>query len=439
MDMSNPHQNPDGLKVRFQGPERRQVEMQLRSLDQLLPPDHPARIAWKYVESLDLSDYYSKIRAVEGGAGRNPVDPRILLALWLYATLDGVSSARRLTKLCTDHLAYRWICGGVGVNHDLLSKFRNEHPEALDSILAETIAVLMNQGLIRLECVAQDGMRVRASAGKSSFRKQSTLETHLEDARSLVDTLRRASEGEERLDRQEAARLRAAEEQSERLRQAVEEGRQLAEQRKRQQRNDGQEVRTSTTDPEARVMKMADGGYRPAYNVQFATTCDTQIIVGVDVTNSGSDNGRLQPMMDQLEERFGETPDKVLADAGFNSVTDTTALERRGIEVYSPVKSEGKLLGKGEDPYARRPGDTDEYFAFRQRMKTPEARQLYQKRSATAEFPNAGCRNRGLTQFLVRGLKKAKTVATWQAIVHNLRMILCRGWFPALTGGSARA
>ena len=408
--------------------------MHLLSLDQLLPPDHQARIVWKYVESLDLSDYYGKIKAVEGGAGRNPVDPRILLALWLYAVLDGVSSARRLTKLCADHLAYRWMCGGVGVNHDLLSKFHSEHPEALDGLMAETIAALMNQNLISLESVAQDGMRVRASAGKSSFRKQSTLEKHLEDARALVEKLRRESEGEEQLNRQEAARLRAAEEKSERLQQALAEGRRLAEQRKQQKRNDGREVRTSSTDPEARVMKMADGGYRPAYNVQFATTCDTQIVVGVEVTNIGSDNGRLEPMMDQLEERFGKTPDNVLADAGFNSVADTTALERRGIEVYSPVKSEEKLLEKGEDPYARRSGDTDEYFAFRQRMKTPEAKELYQKRSATAEFPNAGCRNRGLTQFLVRGLKKVKTVATWQAIVHNLRMILCRGWFPVLTG-----
>jgi len=180
---------------------------------------------------------------------------------------------------------------------------------------------------------------------------------------------------------------------------------------------------------------MADGGYRPAYNVQFATACDSRIIVGVDVTNEGGDSGQMEPMTDQLQANFQQLPTEYLVDGGFSSRDDTTLLEQRGVKVYSPIKKEEKLLQAGQDPYARRRGDTDEYHAYRQRMKTPEAKEIYKLRCSTAEFPNAGCRNRGLQQFAVRGLKKSKTVALWQAITHNLQMILYHGWLPTVLAG----
>jgi len=427
--MSTPT-NAEGLEIRVKTPQRGQVTMHLLTLDEMIREDHPVRDIWRYVCSLDLSEFYRDIQAVKGGPGRDAVDPRILLALWLFATVEGVCYARRLTELCERDFAYLWICGEVTVNHDLLSTFRNAHPEALDKILTDTIGVLLHHKLVSLQRVAQDGMRVRASAGKSSFHRQATLEEHLREAREHVEAMRQQGNDQESYGRQEAARERAARERVERLEKALEEREKLHEQREQQKRNAGVETRASTTDPEARNMKMADGGYRPAYNTQFATTCDSRLIVGVEVTNEGSDSGQMEPMVDQIEQRFGVLPQEYLVDGGFSSRDDTTALEQRGVKVYSPVKKAEKLLESGSDPYARRPGDSDEYYAYRQRMKTPEAQLIYKDRCSTAEFPNAGCRNRGLNQFPLRGLKKVRTLALWQALVHNFRMILCHGWLP---------
>jgi transposase len=427
--------NSDGFAVRVKTPQRGQVTMHLKSLEELIGADHPVRSIWRYVSSLDLSAFYREIEAVKGGAGRDAVDPRILLALWLYATVEGVSSARHLAELCERDFAYQWICGEVGVNRDLLNTFRNSHPGALDALMTETIGLLLHHDLVSLKRVAQDGMRVRASAGKSSFRRQRTLEKHLALARQQVERMRREGDDDAARTRQEAARQRAAQERLQRLEEAIAQREKLHEQKESQKRNSGQEARASTTDPEARVMKMADGGYRPAYNVQFATAADSRLIVGVAVTNEGGDSGQMEPMVMSIEERFGTRPEEYLVDGGFSSREDTTRLEQRGVQVYSPIKKEQKLLEQGQDPYARRRGDSDEYYAYRQRMKTPEAKAIYQQRSSTAEFPNAGCRNRGLHQFPLRGLRKARTIALWQALVHNFRMILYHGWLPLVCPG----
>jgi hypothetical protein len=335
--------------------------------------------------------------------------------------------------LCQRDLPYLWLCGEVGVNRDLLNTFRNSHPEALDALMTETIGILLSQDLVSLTRVAQDGMRVRASAGKSSFHRQATLAAHLDEARRHVEQMRQESDDDAGgRSRQEAARQRAAEERLARLEQAIAEREKLHRQKEQQQRNTGAEARASTTDPEARTMKMADGGFRPAYNVQFATATGSRIIVGVAVTNEGGDSGQMDPMVTSIEERFAALPDEYLVDGGFSSREDTTQLEQRGVKVYSPLKKEQQLLEQGQDPYARRRGDSDEYYAFRQRMKTPEAKAIYRERCSTAEFPNAGCRNRGLQQFPVRGLRKARTIALWQALVHNFQMIVYHGWLPFL-------
>src|SRR5437868_5358378 len=214
--------NSAGLAVRVKTPQRKQVIMHMLTLDELIREDHPVRSIWRYVENLDLSSFYLGIKAVKGDAGRDAVDPRILLALWLFATVEGVGSARRLEELCTRDFAYLWICGDVGVNRDLLNTFRSSHPEALDALMAETIGLLLHHDLVSLSRVAQDGMRVRASAGKSSFRRQATLEEHLQEARQHVEQMRQ--EGDDDCggrSRQEAARQRAAQERIARLEQAL--------------------------------------------------------------------------------------------------------------------------------------------------------------------------------------------------------------------------
>jgi transposase len=401
------------------------------ALDALLPADHRVRTVWAYVDSLDLSPLYSKIQAVEGKAGRDAVDPKILMALWLFATIEAVSSARQVARLCERDLAYLWICGGVGVNYHLLSDFRTAHGEFLDQLLTDTVATLMHQELVTLEVVAQDGMRVRASAGGSSFRRRKTLERCREEARQQVRKLREESENEANQDasnaRREAAQKRAARDREERIERALEELEQLQEQKEKKKKGTGKTARSSMTDPEARKMKMADGGFRPAYNVQFATDGDARVIVGVDVTNSGSDGGQMSPMHEQVRQRYDKTPAQYLVDGGFAGSEEITKVERRGSQVLAPILGEEKLREKGSDPYARQPKDTDESFAFRQRMATEEAKARYKERPSIAEFSNAECRNRGLSQFRVRGLEKVRTVTLWYALTFNLMRMMNLG------------
>jgi transposase len=416
--------------ARSKTPERRQVEMQFLSLDQWLDKDHRVRSVWGYVESLDLTELYGSIKATRDNVGRDPIDPRILFALWLFATIEGTTSARRIATLTTRDIPYMWICGGVSVNYHRLSDFRTEHSDLLERILTDSIAVLIHQDLIDLKTVGQDGMRVRASAGGGSFRRGASLEQALKRVQAHVEEINDQHEAEtdggDR--RRQAAQKRASREKFERIEQAQAE---LADMQEKYQKRSGKkrsEPRASTTDPEARRMKMSDGGSRPAMNVQFASDGDAQMIVSVDVTSQGSDSGLMQPMYDDVCDRYGVIPDDYLVDGGFGKKDDVTHVEEQGTRVYAPLYAEEQQLAAGEDPYAARPKESPQMTAHRQRMGTTEAKEKYKRRAAIAEFPNADCRNRGLTQFRVRGLAKAKAQALWHALVYNfmrMRNLFC--------------
>jgi transposase len=418
-DLGEPLPEPKvaaGGSPRLRFANRHQVEMRTCALDALLPEEHPARTVWAYVEGLDLSDLLSKIKAVAGGAGASATDPRILLALWLYATLRGVGSARELDRRCRDEIAFEWICGGVSLNYHTLADFRVAHVEVLDRLLTDSVAVLLEQDLVSMDRVAQDGMKVRASAGASSFRRRPRLEQFRDEAAAQVAALKKELDTDSAAGtrRHQAARKRAAEDRAARLQRAleqlplVESGKPAAKRA---------EARVSTTDPDARVMKMADGGFRPAFNVQLATDTQTQIITGVDVTNSGGDQGKLVPMVEQLQERYEERPAEMLADGGFAKKEDITKLEQGGTTVYTPVQAS---KDPERDAHTPRADDTPEVARWRERMAMPQAKAIYKERAGTAECVNAHARNRGLHQFRVRGLAKVKAVVLLYVLAHNL-------------------
>lgn len=410
------------------------MKIEMRALDQLLPSDHAARVVWEFVGKLDLSEFYADIKAVEGRPGQPPVDPAILLALWLLATIEGFGSARELSRLCTTHLAYEWLCGEVGVSHHLLSDFRSAHPERLEKLLVQVLASLMNQGLVTLHRVAQDGMRVRASAGGSSFRRKGKLQEHLRAAQAQVEALKnQLDEDAGAADRRsKSAKARAAQERLARVAEALAQLPELEAKMDRRKKGDGEKARCSTTDPDARRMKMADGGTRPAYNVQLATTDETRLIVGWDVTNVGADGGLMTPMVEQIKTHFGQRPQEYLTDGGFSSQHDIEELASHGTMVFTPVKEEEQKRAKGEDPFAGRPGDSPTIAAWRERMGTAAAQALYKLRPSIAEFPNAVFRNRGLRQFLVRGLQKVKATTLWQVLAFNLTRLQSLGWLHQL-------
>ena len=403
---------------RLRQPVREQVFLRPVSLEELIGDDHQARVVWAYVEELDLSALYRRIKAVEGHAGRAATDPKVFLALWLFATLEGVGSARALERLCREHAAYQWMCGGIGVNYHTLADFRVEHEEVLDELLSQGVAVLMAEGLVTLTRVAQDGMRVRASAGSSSFRRGTTLKRCLRDARQHVRRLREEIEHDPTATnrRQRAARERTATERLERVRKAL---RRLPEQIAKKKPKEKETARASTTDADATVMKMGDGGFRPAYNLQLATDTNTQVIVGVEVSTSGSDQGQMAPMVAQIKERYQRAPEQVLVDGGFVKKEDierVAALDL-GCIVFAPV---AKPRVEGIDPFAAKDDDSDVIAEWRQRMGTEDAKQLYKERAATAECVNALARNRGLQRLPVRGRRKVRAVALLFALAHNL-------------------
>jgi transposase len=399
--------------------------MRWASLDQLLEPDHPVRTVWIAVCRLDLTSWLSEIKAVKGHVGRDATDPRLLLALWVFATLKGIGSARELDRLCRESLPYQWLCGGVSLNYHTLSDFRSQGGDKWDGLLTQIVGVLLNAGLVKMERVAQDGMRVRASASKSSFRSRTRLEECLEEAQEQVEALKQTPEedGEGPTPRQRAARERAARERLERIEEAIHQCGELQQQleatAKKSCRKPG-EVRASTTDPTARNMRFADGGYRPGYNVQFATDTESGVIEGVDNTNAGTDTGELPPMLDQLEERYERVPPEALVDGGFATVDAIEQADERGCTVYAPVKDEDKQRAAGKDPHAPKKGDSDAVGRWRSRMGTEAAKLIYRLRCQTAEWVNAQCRNRGLWHMPVRGLGRCRIVALMYAIAHNL-------------------
>ena len=422
--------------ARVMTPQRDQIELRAVDLDALLAPDHPARSVWAFVRALDLAPLYAQIKSVQGGRGAPAIDPAILVALWLLATIEGVGSARELARLCERDDAYRWICGGVGVNHHSLSDFRTSQEAWLDAQLTASIVSLMDQQLVKLDVVSQDGMRVRASAKAASFRRQDKLARLHAQAEAQIQALKQELEEDAGASsrRKQAARERAARDQQQRLAKALDVMKKLKPAKqpkpsKRRGRKDDDpgagsskpkaaaEPRVSTTDAEARVMKMADGGFRPAYNVQLAVDAETQLIACVEVVNTGSDMGLMAPMHAALQHRYDCTPGHWLADGGFTKLEAINELTQRGTQpVVPPPRSRNPAI----DCLQPKPDDTPAQIQWRQLMGSHWGKDLYVQRGATVECVNAQLRRQGLQQFNVRGLLKVRAVALWHALAHNL-------------------
>jgi transposase len=407
---------------RLREPKRDQIELRAVDIESLIGEDHPARVIWTYVAGLDLGELEDRIKARDDRPGHPAISPRLLLALWLVATSEGVGSARALERLCNSHDVYRWLCGGVSVNYHTLADFRVGCADLLDRLLAEHLAALANANLVDLDTLAQDGLRIRANAGASSFRREETLDRHLATAQAVVEELKgevdaRSDASNQRI---KAARERAARERSERVKAAQAALDEIKRQRKEREQNRGngkppKEPRASTTDAEARVMKMADGGFRPAYNVQVASVAGEQIVVAIKVCNTGSDRGLMQPMLERLQARSGHLPKRHLADGGFCSAEDIEWAHGKGIKVYCPpIQSK-----HGTDPYLSRRGDGAGVLAWRGRMASEAGKAQYKLRSI-CECIHARWRNWNLRQLTVRGIDKVRAIVLFHALTNNI-------------------
>ena len=411
------------------------MAMVVQCPDDWVAAQHPVRMVMALVETLDLSRFSEPIKAREGVAGRDATDPRLLVGLWLYACIRGIGSARELARRCEESAAFRWLCGGVTVNHRLLSDFRGDHGAALDELFTEVIASLVDKELVSVSRVSQDGVRVRVSAGASSFRREERLQKLLAESKQHVEQLRRQLESPESSAalsaRQRGARRRAAQEKQQRLEQAIAQLPELKQKQaeaarqagrgKRGQKIRDTEPRVSSSDAEARRMKMPNGGFNPACNVQLATDTKSRAIVGVEVSYEGSDSSGLsQPMRAQVEQRSGGKVEQHLLDGGYLRIADIEQAHEQGVELLVPPKPARQPHRQGRE-LEPKPRDSEAVLAWKRRMASAEGQEIYRQRAATSETINGDLRcYRGLTQLTVRGLAKAKCVALWCALAYNV-------------------
>jgi transposase len=320
-------------RPRFKAVERGQSVFRTVVIEELIEAEHPARAVWEFTGKFDLSAFCAPVKAVEGVAGREPWNVRLLISLWIYAYSRGIGSARELARRCEYDPAFQWLTGLEKINYHTLADFRVAHGSALDELFAQILGVLSAEGLVSMERVMHDGTKIRASAGGDSFRREKRIEEFLAAAREQV-----AAMGDPRQDttaRQKAARERAIRERVERIEKAREE---LEKIRAAKTKTETKAVaRASVTEPEARMMKQGDGGYAASYNVQISTEASNRCVVGVGISQSGSDYGELPGAMERVEEQTGKRPAQVVVDGGFTSRQNIEKMAEAGVDLIGSI------------------------------------------------------------------------------------------------------
>lgn len=404
-----------------QRPVRTQYEMPFLSLEDRVAADHPVRAMWAIVESLDLRKVESRIASNTVQGGRPAIEPRVLVALWVWGISQGEYEASVIAGRTRTDDVYRWICGGVDVSERTLSSFRASSLSVFESLFTQVVSALMSEGLIDLHRVAQDGTRVRAWCGADSFRRAGTLSRLLGEARAHYRAVQASAQDPGASSRAQKAQERGARERVERIERALARAHALGETKTGEQRNDVKKApRASTSDPECTRMKMPDGGFRPAYNVQFATAADgSGAIVGVSATNRGNDFGEIAPMLEQIEARTGQRPNEALVDGGYVKQQDIEVVEERGTSIFAPEPKR-----KADEAGRKASERSTALIGFYERIESAQGKAIYKGRGEVAELSNAHARSRfGLSVLVMRGLKGALTMALMVALTKDVFLL----------------
>lgn len=401
---------------RVHRPDRQQMLLEPKCLNDRLPPVHQARTVWTIVEKLDLSKFYEPLTARGSDPGRPATDPHLLVGLWLYATIDGVGSGRELDRLCREHDAYKWLCGGVCVNYHTLNDFRVGYEQALDQLFTQVVAVLVHHEVVQVRQIVQDGTKVRAHANKDSFKQKATLEKLLAEARQRVEILKTMADESPR---KKAAQERGVQERVSRLETALAELAKIQAAKDQQKDKESKQspAQASTTDPDCRLMKTRPAGFQPTYNIQVAEDPVSRALLGVEATNACSDANQATPMREQVEQRTGGKVQEQLIDGGLAQLDEIEKAHQSEVTIYAPPQKRRS----GASRYEPIRGDTPGVAAWRIRMGTPQAQAIYKKRGSTIEAVNGDLKTfRGLGRIQVRGLHKVKCLALWSVLAYNV-------------------
>jgi transposase len=478
-------------KPRFKAINRQQLVMRTLDVERLVAADHPVRAIWEMMGQVDLSGFEQNIRAVEGRAGQATLEPRLLASLWVYAYSEGISSAREVSRMTEHDAGCQWLTGMMTVNHHTLSDFRVDFKEALDDLFVQVLGLLSGEGLIELKQVMQDGTKIKANAGKDTFRREERLREHLRLAEKQIQDMgdprsdgvsRRVARAQERALREKKAKLELALEELKKVRQT-------------KSKEEQSEARVSRSDPEARIMKNADSGFVPAYNVQISTDAANGIVVDVQAVQAAADWDQLIPAVERIEQRVGPVSQEIV-DAGYTNRENIVAMDERQIDLIGPepqnpsnqrrydergiadgfhaeafrydeeanhyVCPAGKTLrlttkerhaGRIKFKYQARPSDcqscpfrdqccpktrsrritrsedSETVKAFIAKMETEPAKEIYRKRAGVAEFVNAWIKDKiGLRQFRLRGLAKVQVECIWAVLTYNIQQWIRLCW-----------
>jgi transposase len=332
-------------EARLKGIDRSQSYWGEVDVESLIGADHAARAIWELSGTLDLSGFLIGNKSVEGRAGAERTDPRLLISVWVYGLTQGIGSARELERRLGQEPGLRWLCGDEAVNHHTLSDFRVEHGAALEKIFSQVLAALSQSGLVRLEEMTVDGTKIQAQASAASLRREPSLRERLEQAEAVVKQLSQGHGGEMSA-RVEAARKRAAREQQQRLQQALQ---QLQAMRDSKPAGEREQARVSMSEPEARVMKNGQGGFAPSYNVQSVVDGAHKILLDVEVTQAAGDQQQLRPALERLQAQWpaGEKA-TVIVDGGYITEHSIAEADKRGVELIGPAFNREQARERGK-------------------------------------------------------------------------------------------
>lgn len=415
---------------RIHSANRSQLIFDVIDYETLIPPDHKARIICRFVENLDLKTFYDEIKSRDGLAGRGAFDPKVLLSLWLYATAEGIGSARLLEKLCQRDCAYRWICGGLTINYHTLSDFRSENGDKLDKLLTDIITSLVASKVMKLNTLIIDGTKIPANASRNSFKRKQKLTDLSNSIGERVKKLRaelkqNPNASNDRVELKKQQELLKMEAKLNKALKELPKIEAVKEARKKKQKKDAKisEPRVSITDPEARIMRFQKKTIAPAYNCQIAVEPETFIAVSVKVTNQGNDKNMLKPMIENIESRYDTRPDEVLVDSSYRDHATIIEFAEHSTptKLFSPLpeKKENilpKSLANRKRKEAAYPEPVKEFYS---RMETEAAKEAY-KRRGRIETVNGIFHNRMLSGFRLRGMDKVKSEILMQCICHNI-------------------
>jgi transposase len=321
--------------------ERSQMAWTALDLESLIGEDHAARTIWEVSGRLDLSRFEDACKTYEGEAGRPCWSARVLVSVWVYSYSMGIASARAIERMMSHEPGLRWLSGDGTINYHTLAHFRVGHKEALSEMFAQFLALLEAAGVVDLKTLLHDGTKVKAVAGRASLHRQKTLEKRVRHARQVVKKLdeKAASEceGEGMDERRRAAQTRAAREALKRAEAALEKMKKL---KVVTAPGEQEKLRVSESEPEARNMKHADGGYGPSYNVQVTTEAQSRMIVGIGVTTAANDTQELMPAVERVKENCGVTPENLIADNGYATRSNVEQASEQKIALIAPWKDD---------------------------------------------------------------------------------------------------